>query len=145
MGACLASGSDDKTIKLWKLESLDAEPMLLRTLKDHKTWVSSIAFSPDGKTLASGSFDRSIRLWNLDKLDEEPIVLEGHEQSVISVAFNPDGKTLASGSYDNTIKLWTINTQVLADMVYQKVRRNLTMEEWQKFMGHDIAYEITCP
>ncbi|MGB3757491.1 MAG: hypothetical protein WBA07_14125 [Rivularia sp. (in: cyanobacteria)] len=144
-GHLLASGGDDKIIKLWKLQSLDAEPMLLRTLKDHKTWVSSVTFSPDGKTLASGSFDRSIRLWNLDKLDEEPIVLEGHEQSVISVAFSPDGTTLASGSYDNTIKLWTINTQVLADMVYQKVRRNLTMEEWQKFMGHDIAYEITCP
>ncbi len=144
-GNLLASASDDKTIKLWQLKQLDAQPILLITLKGHKTWVSSVAFSPDGKILASGSYDRSIRLWNLTKLNEDPIVLQGHEQSVISVAFSPDGKMVASGSYDNTIKLWHVSTQTLADMVCQKVRRNLTMEEWENFMGTDISYEITCP
>ncbi len=139
-GKMLASGSDDKTIRLWKLEQPHAE---FKTLQGHNTWVSSLAFSPDGKTLVSGSYDRSIRLWNLNQLDENPIVL-GHEQSVISVAFSPDGKIVASGSYDNTIRLWITSTQTLADMVCQKVWRNLTKEEWRWFMGADIAYEATC-
>ncbi len=144
-GKMLASGSDDKTIRLWKLEQLDAERKFFKILRGHNTWVDSLAFSPDGKMLASGSYDRSIRLWNLSQLDEEPIVLQGHEQSVTSVAFSPDGKTVASGSYDNTIRLWNTSTKELADMVCQKVWRNLTMEEWQKFMGDDIPYEQTCP
>ncbi len=144
-GKTLASGSDDKTIKLWKLEQPNAEPIIFSILRDHNAWVSSLAFSPDGKTLASGSYDRSIRLWNLNQLDENPIVLEGHEQSVTSVAFSPDGKTVASGSYDNTIRLWITSIQTLADIVCQKVWRNLTKEEWRRFMGADIPYEATCP
>ena len=57
----LASGSADKTIKLWNLETGKE----IRTLKEHEDSVSSVSFSPDGKTLASGSWDETIILWNL--------------------------------------------------------------------------------
>ncbi len=47
----LASGSDDKTIKLWDMKSGKESA----TLNGHVASVYSVAFSPDGKTLASGS------------------------------------------------------------------------------------------
>ena len=153
-GQLLALASDDWTVRLWNLENLNSKnPVHVPlNLKGHSAWVSSVAFSPDGKTLASGSFDRSIRLWQIDQIDwksrtirEDPIVLEDHNQSVTSVAFTPDGKYLASGSYDNTVRLWIASTDMLAEMVCQKVSRNLTMQEWQQFMGDDIPYEQTCP
>ena len=37
----------------------------LHTLTEHKDWVYSVSFSPDGQTLASGSFDRTVLLWKL--------------------------------------------------------------------------------
>ena len=153
----LASASDDWTVRLWNLEKLDLEhpdpkKLVHVPLKGHSAWVSSVAFSPDGKTLASGSFDHSIRLWQLDQIDwkertirENPIVLEDQNQSVTSVAFTPDGKYLASGSFDNTIRLCIARTKDLADMVCTKVLRNLTRQEWQQFMRDDIDYELTCP
>jgi len=134
------------------LENLDPQNPVYVRLKGHSAWVSSVAFSPDGQTLASGSFDRSIRLWRINQIDwesdeikEKPIILENHNQSITSVAFTPDGKYLASGSYDNTVRLWLASTGMLAEMACKKVLRNLTMQEWQMFMGDDIPYESTCP
>ena len=156
-GQLLASASDDWTVRLWDLRNLDLEHPDLNnlvhiSLRGHSAWVSSVAFRSDGEVLASGSFDRSIRLWQIDQIEwklgiirENPIVLEDHYQSVTSVAFTPDGKYLASGSFDNTARLWIARTEDLADMVCQKVLRNLTQDEWQQFMGDDIPYELTCP
>jgi WD40 repeat protein len=60
-GALLASGSSDKTIKLWSLP----EGKLLRTLEGHAGWVESLAVSPDGALLASGDLGGTIKLWSL--------------------------------------------------------------------------------
>ena len=141
----LASGSDDRTVRLWNLSQVEEDPKVLKVLEEHNFWVGSVTFSPDGQKIASGSYDKTIGLWDLNHLDETPIVLRGHEQSVTSVAFYPDGSKLVSGSYDNTIRTWIIGTKILADMVCEKVQRNLTHKEWKWFMGIDIPYEKSCP
>jgi len=104
-GQTLASGSEDKTIKLWNLYT----GQLLHTLQGHSNMVWSVAISPDGKSLASGSWDQTIKLWNLHT-GQLLHTLQGHSKRVSSVAFSPDGQTLASGSWDNTIKLWNLPT-----------------------------------
>jgi len=109
-GKTLASGSNDRTIKLWDVESAKE----LRTLVGHSDEVRSVVFSPDGNTLASGSEDGTIKLWKVES-GKEIRTLAGHSSSVRSVAFAPDGKTVASGSFDKTIKLWAVATgKVLA-------------------------------
>ena len=60
-GKTLASGSYDKTIKLWNV----ASGKNTATLNGHTGWVISVAFSPDGKTLATGSTDGSVKLWDV--------------------------------------------------------------------------------
>jgi WD40 repeat protein len=104
-GQTLATGSEDKTIKLWNL----ATGKEIRTLRGHQSSVWSVSFSPDGQTLASGSLDNTIKLWNL-ATGKEIRTLQGHQRYVYSVSFSPDGQTLASGSDDNTIKLWNLAT-----------------------------------
>ena len=105
-GKTLVSGSDDKTIKLWNVET----GQKLHTLKGHGGPVYSVNFSPDeGKTLVSGSDDKNIKLWNVET-GQEIRTLKGHGGTVYSVNFSPDGKTLVSGSDDKTIKLWNVET-----------------------------------
>src|SRR5262245_10201635 len=60
-GKLIASGSIDRTIKLWDV----ATGRELRTLSGHSDHVNSVAFSPDGKSVASGSWDRTIKLWDV--------------------------------------------------------------------------------
>jgi WD40 repeat protein len=57
----LASGSGDKTVKLWSVESQKE----VTTLQGHSSSVNSVAFSPDGKYLASGSADNTVKLWSI--------------------------------------------------------------------------------
>jgi WD40 repeat protein len=58
----LASGSYEKTLKLWSVES----PKKVNTLQGHRREVTSVAFSPDGKYLASGSQDNTVKLWSVN-------------------------------------------------------------------------------
>ncbi|MDZ8224257.1 MAG: ribosome assembly protein 4, partial [Nostoc sp. ChiVER01] len=71
----------------------------VNTLEGHSSRVSSVVFSPDGKTLASGSDDNTIKLWDIST-GKAMKTLTGHSSRVSSVIFSPDGKTLASGSDD---------------------------------------------
>jgi serine/threonine protein kinase len=104
-GQTLASGSGDKTIKLWNVKTGN----LLYTISVFSYLVYSVAYSPDGRTFASGSFDSTIKLWNV-KTGNLLQTLKGHSNLVISVAYSPDGQTLATGSGDKTIKLWNVKT-----------------------------------
>ena len=100
-GKTLASGSSDKSVKLWDRNS----GALISTLIGHKGSVLSAVFSADGRVLASASQDSTIRLWDT-ATGEVQHTLIGHTGPVYILAFSPDGKTLASGSSDGTVRLW---------------------------------------
>ncbi len=108
-GSRLASGSGDKTVKLWDT----AKGKELATLAGHSGDVRSVSFSPDGRRLASGAEDKTVKLWDTTK-GKELATLAGHSDSVLSVAFSPDGSRLASGSGPfigaGTVKLWDTAT-----------------------------------
>jgi len=59
-GQTLATGSKDKTIKLWNLRTGE----LIRTLRD-STEVFGVAVSLDGQTLASGGQGKVVQFWDL--------------------------------------------------------------------------------
>jgi len=89
--------------------ALRRSPHVSSFLHGHPTgFVSSVAFSPDGKMLASGSWDHTIILWDTQSRRPLGQPLTGHEGGILTVQFSPDGKTLASGSNDNSIILWNV-------------------------------------
>ena len=73
----LASGSADKTVKLWEAQS----GKLLRTLEGHSDAVWSVAFDPKGGILASGSADETVKLWEA-RSGKLLRTLEGHQDQV---------------------------------------------------------------
>ncbi|KAA6411567.1 MAG: hypothetical protein FRX48_04847 [Lasallia pustulata] len=104
-GKQLASGSGDKTVRIWDA----ATGATLQTLEGHSDSVCAVAFSPDGKQLASGSGDKTVRIWDA-ATGATLQTLEGHSDWVSAVVFSPDGKQLASGSYDKTVRIWDAAT-----------------------------------
>ena len=114
----LATGSFDKTVKLWLLSSDNSSATCVATLKGHSSTVNSVAFHPRAPLLATGSHDNTAKLWRLvttsDNLSATCVATldsdkEGHSDSVISVAFHPTAPLLATGSNDNTARLWQLS------------------------------------
>ncbi len=86
-------------------ERTASQPLTLQ----HKAWVQSVAFSPDGAVLATGSGDSIVRLWDVTTGQQIKEFI-GHKANVGYVVFAADGKTMVSGSDDKTMKLWDVAT-----------------------------------
>jgi WD40 repeat protein len=101
----LASGSADKTVKLWDV----ATGREVRTLFGHTGPVTGVAFSPDSRRIVSASADLTVRLWDT-ATGKQLLCLKEHQGPVTSIAFSPDGRHVASGSEDTTVRVWDTET-----------------------------------
>lgn len=101
----VASGSQDKTIKVWKLPDLTP----VSVFRGHKRGIWSLAFSPVDQALVSASGDKTIKLWNL-KDGSCLRTFEGHISSVLRVNFLSAGAQIMSSGADGLMKLWNIRT-----------------------------------
>lgn len=106
-GSTLASGSGDKTVRVWNLET----GQCCKTLHGQTNQVLSVAFSPDGQSLAAVSLDQTVRLWDW-RSGQCLRYLEGHTDWAFPVAFGPKGQVLVSGSGDQAVHLWDIQHHI---------------------------------
>ncbi|MFS0520278.1 WD40 repeat domain-containing protein, partial [Nostoc sp. UIC 10607] len=126
--------SNDKTLKLWNLETGEDE----RTFNGHSDSVNAVALTSDGKRVISASSDKTLKLWNLEKdlhqskipvlqaltlvfnwvigtifkrnfqIGKDERTFKSHSYPVNAVALTPDGKRVISASNDKTLKLWNL-------------------------------------
>ncbi|KAJ8253903.1 hypothetical protein COCON_G00205150 [Conger conger] len=101
----VASGSQDRTVKVWSLTDL----VLLGVCRGHRRGVWCVQFSPMDQVLASASADGSVKLWGLQDFSCLK-TFEGHDASVLKVIFVSRGSQLLTSGSDGLVKLWTIKT-----------------------------------
>ena len=108
----LATGSGDRTARLWDLTSKDPSATAV-VLRGHDDVIGYLAVSPDGRWLATASPNCTTRVWNLTVKDAaaEPMVLRGHTSSVTCLAFSPDSRWVLTGSRDGTARIWDLTAE----------------------------------
>ncbi|KAG2126054.1 hypothetical protein DEU56DRAFT_743233 [Suillus clintonianus] len=111
----IASGSFDRTIKLWDLSraSITPEPFLTLNPPDAtapKASVYAIASDPYGHAIASGSPERVVRMWD-PRSGKRTGKLVGHTDNIRAILMSEDARYLLTGSADASIKLWSLSSQ----------------------------------
>lgn len=80
-----ATGSRDKTIKLW-----DGRGTLIKTLVGHDNWVRALVFHPGGRYLLSCADDKTIRCWDLSQEGKcVKVIDDAHEHFVADMRWAP--------------------------------------------------------
>ncbi|MGB3496399.1 MAG: serine/threonine-protein kinase [Elainellaceae cyanobacterium] len=107
----IASGSTDRRIILWNLQS----GTKLHTFEGRSLWnnsghgdrINALRFTPNGSALISASDDGTIKLWDLA---ERKMIstLSSSEWVISAIAISPDGNLLVSGGANGAIELWDL-------------------------------------
>ena len=114
---CASTGGTGKgaggEARLWDLDTgQHVGPVLM-----HSDEVTTVAFSPDGRTIVTGSRDGLVRRWDRNAGQQVGTPLR-HSSAVLAAVFSPDGRTLLTGSGDRdrpnepeaAARLWDLTT-----------------------------------
>ncbi|KAF4604036.1 hypothetical protein EYR40_001219 [Pleurotus pulmonarius] len=125
---CLATGGDDCTVKIWRMDvaslaatatrlTTEIEPQL--TLRGHSAAITRLVHAPSKGLLYSASLDSSIRVWALPTPAHTTYApydetrsrgeLVGHTDAVWDLALVRDETTLISCGAEGTVKVWDVS------------------------------------
>ncbi len=140
-GQFLACGFSNGSIRIWNTANLNTPPVEL--IGRHLSGVTALSSSPDNNNLASSGYDWALKISNLKSPEGKPISIEKHDLWVYDICYTPDNNHLISCSADKTIRIFSTKCSDLSDKLQKTLKRNLTIEEWNKYVGADIPYEKT--
>ncbi|KIJ66198.1 hypothetical protein HYDPIDRAFT_166510 [Hydnomerulius pinastri MD-312] len=125
----LATGSGDKTVKLWSLEDFTC----VKTFEGHTNSVLRVDFINYGTQLVSTGSDGLVKLWNVRE-EECVATLDNHEDKVWALAISADERTIVSGAADSVVTFWQDCTEE-AEQEKEAKRADKVLRE-QDFMNY---------
>jgi WD40 repeat protein len=115
-----------------------------RQFTGHRAGVYDVEFSPDGKLLASAGSDQRLQMWVLDHPEDLPIVMDNNNGFIWDISFAKGSNYLIAACHESEIRVWPTDLSILADQLCPKLTRNMSQDEWNRYVGADIDFENTC-
>ncbi len=145
-GKYLAYGVDDISNKRGLVKLYDLNTKEVRQFSGHRAGVNDVAFSPDEKLLASAGLDKRLQLYVLDLPEDLPVVMDNNSGFIWDIEFAKGSNYLIAACSESEIRIWPTNPSLLAEQICPKLNRNMTQEEWKKYVGYgeETPYENTC-
>ncbi|RDB29306.1 putative U3 small nucleolar RNA-associated protein 13 [Hypsizygus marmoreus] len=142
----LATGSGDKTVKLWSLDDFSC----LKTFEGHTNSVLRVDFVNAGLQLVSAASDGLVKLWNIRE-EECVATMDNHEDKVWALAVSTDESRIVSGAADSIVTFWQDCTEEQeaeketnrAEMVLkeQEFLNYLSLNDYRKAIQLALAME----
>jgi WD40 repeat protein len=113
----------------------DKEPFLRLEAGGPTTFVTSLAFSPDGSMLAGAVTDDNLWLWDVTNARSPTALatLTGTTHSLFTVAFSPSGSTLAASGADSVVRFWQPDAIQARDSQCAGIGEPLTPADWARY------------
>lgn len=108
-GKLLATGAEDRRIRVWDIETRKIKC----SFDGHEQDIYSLDFSRNGRLIASGSGDKTVRLWDIETRGQ--IMVLSIEDGVTTVAMSPNGQYVAAGSLDKSVRVWDCSSGYLIE------------------------------
>jgi len=142
----LAIGDVNGNVELWDI----SQNKMISEVKAHTAQINDIRFNTTLKQMATASTDKTLKIFNIKDpadLTEPPITFSDNDGFILVIQFSPDGQLIVSGAYEGAQNLVSRPSHVdnFVRDVCNIVSRNMTQEEWNVYVGKDIAIEKTCP
>ena len=80
----------------------------------------------------------------MDNPEDLPVIMDNNNGFVWDIAFTSNSDYLIAACSESEIRVWPTDPSILAKMVCPKIDRNMTPDEWKKYVGDRIDYETTC-
>ena len=111
----------------------------IHKLVGHSSRVSRINF--DSNRIFTSSYDGTVRYWNINSEKMEPIPILNSRQWIISLSFDRTHHYIWTGDQNGNLTETLIDITDMATILKSKIKRNLTREEWNYYIGRNIPYE----
>ncbi|RMZ85962.1 hypothetical protein DV737_g275, partial [Chaetothyriales sp. CBS 132003] len=108
-GKLLATGAEDRKIRVWDIETR----RIRNTFDGHDQDIYSLDFARSGRLIASGSGDKTVRLYDIES--NAQVMVLSIEDGVTTVAMSPDGRYVAAGSLDKSVRVWDCSSGYLTE------------------------------
>jgi WD40 repeat protein/class 3 adenylate cyclase len=137
-GTAIAAGSQDGTVRLWRV----ADGTLLLSLTTHLGEVRSLAFAPNSPIVASADEHGSVRLWSPG--DGRPLAeLDAGADDLTGLAFTPDGQVLVAAPATGAICLWSMaNGQLVSTVEGSTTALAMSPTGEQFAVGHGTTVRL---
>jgi hypothetical protein len=129
----------DNTVRIWDRST----GKQLLVLDGYTSFVTSVAFSSDGRAVASGGANGVVRVWELSTGQE--LLRFSSDESVHDIVFSPDGRLVASALDDGTALIWDIALKDRRDSVKELTPQGWK-QGWKDLASEDAAkaYRAVC-
>jgi WD40 repeat protein len=144
-GSSLAYGTYDNTNRRGVVKLYNFKTKETRQFTGHRAGVYDVEFSPDGQLLASAGADKRLQLWVLENPEDLPVVMDNNDGFVWDIAFAKGSDYLIAACSESEIRIWPTDPSILATQICPQLNRNMSADEWSKYVGSDIDFEFTCP
>ena len=136
-GLLLLTSFKEKSVQVREIPDLQIVARLL-----HEDDVFSGVFNRDSSRLLTASRDKTSRIWNTHTWQEITRVVAN--DFMYSALYSPDEKFFVTASGDGFAQVWAAELDAMIGVACQRLRRNLTREEWRQYFGSKKSAE-TCP